>query len=198
WRQEPEVAPATVGMDGGVLDEMAGRLEESAERGALFSGAQMAVYKDGKLVLDVGGGTARARTGVPVRPDTLFVIFSSTKGMAALAMWMLHERGAFEFDDPVVKYWPTFNSQVPEKEQVTIRHVMSHRGGFPNGPEWFTARWWGNREAMVRAMEEVPLIWKPGEANGYHALNFGWVLNELCIRTAAGGRGIGRFLRAEP
>jgi CubicO group peptidase (beta-lactamase class C family) len=132
-----------------------------------------------------------------VDPETMFVIFSSTKGMAALAMWMLHERGAFNFDDPVVKYWPSFASQVPEKAEVTIRHIMGHRGGFPNGPDWFTARWWGNREALVRAMEEVPLVWKPGEFNGYHALNFGWMLNELCIRTDAKGRDIGRFLRDE-
>src|SRR5215207_5716902 len=94
------------------------------------------------LVLDVGGGMARPRVGVPVTPETMFVIFSSTKGLAALAMWMLHERGAFDFDDPVVKYWPTFASQIPEKAHVTIRHVMSHRAGFPLGPEWFTARWW--------------------------------------------------------
>jgi CubicO group peptidase (beta-lactamase class C family) len=184
-------------MDAAVLDEMADRFAEASDRGELFSGAQMAVYRNGRLVLDVGGGVARRRTDTPVRPDTLFVIFSSTKGLAALAMWMLHERGAFAFDDLVVKYWPSFNSQVPEKGQVTIRHVMSHRGGFPLGPEWFTARWWGDREALIRAMEEVSLRWRPGEANGYHALNFGWVLNELCIRTDARGRDIGQFLREE-
>jgi CubicO group peptidase (beta-lactamase class C family) len=197
WRNEPEVEPGAVGMDGAVLAEMASRFTDTTELGDLFSGAQMAVYRKGKLVLDVGGGTARARTGAAVDPETMFVIFSSTKGMAALAMWMLHERGAFNFDDPVVKYWPSFASQVPEKAEVTIRHIMGHRGGFPNGPDWFTARWWGNREALVRAMEEVPLVWKPGEFNGYHALNFGWMLNELCIWTDAKGRDIGRFLRDE-
>lgn len=197
WRQEPEVAPSTVGVDSGVLDEMTARFTEAAGRGELFSGAQMALYRNGRLVLDVGGGVARGRTGVPVSPDTMFVIFSSTKGLAALAMWMLHERGAFEFDDKVVTYWPSFNSQIPEKDQITIRHVMSHRGGFPLGPEWFTARWWGNREALVRAMEEAPLAWTPGEYNGYHALNMGWVLNELCMRLDAKGRDIGRFLRDE-
>lgn len=197
WRQAPEVEAAAAGMDGAVLDRMAARFEEAAERGDLFSGAQMAVYRDGRLVLDVGGGVARQRTGVQVDPETMFVIFSSTKGLAALVMWMLHERGAFDFDDPVVRHWPSFNSIVPEKDQVTIRHVMGHRGGFPLGPEWFTARWWGDRAAMVRAMEEVPLQWTPGEANGYHALNFGWMLNEFCMRTDTKGRDIGRFLREE-
>jgi CubicO group peptidase (beta-lactamase class C family) len=178
WRLESQIEPDAAGLDGAVLDEMAVRFAEAAERGELFTGAQMAVYRNGRLVLGVGGGMARPRTGVPVTPETLFVIFSSTKGLAALAMWMLHERSAFEFDDPVVKYWPTFSSQVPEKDQVTIRHVMGHRGGFPLGPEWFTASRWGDREALVRAMEEAPLRWRPGEANGYHTLNFGWVQDD--------------------
>jgi CubicO group peptidase (beta-lactamase class C family) len=184
-------------MDSAVLDEISDRFAAAAEDGTLFSGAQLALYRHGRLVLDVGGGIARRRTGVPVAPETMFVIFSSTKGLAALAMWMLHERGAFDFDDLVVQYWPTFASQIPEKARVTIRHVMGHRGGFPNGPDWFTARWWSNREALIRAMEEAPLLWQPGEHNGYHALNFGWMLNELCTRTDTHGRDIGRFLREE-
>lgn len=197
WRQEPEVSPADVGMDADVVEEMAARFAEATERGELYSGAQMAVYRGGRLVLDTGGGVARVRTGAAVSPETMFVIFSSTKGMAALAMWMLHERGVFDFDEPVVKYWPSFASEVPEKAAVTIRHLMGHRGGFPNGPDWLTARFWGNTEAIRRAMEEVPLSWTPGEYNGYHALNFGWMVNEIVMRTDPSGRHTGQFLADE-
>lgn len=197
WRQQPEIEAVEAGLNGAILDEMTARFNEAAEAGALFSGAQMALYRHGRLALDVGGGTARTRTGEPVTPETMFVLFSSTKGLAALVMWMLHERGAVGFDDPVVKHWPSFASIVPEKAAITIRHVMGHRGGFPLGPDWFTARYWGDHDAMVRAMEEVPLQWRPGEHAGYHALNFGWVLNELCIRTDAQGRDLGQFLREE-
>ena len=52
----------------------------------------MAMYRRGKKVLDAGGGIARRRTGMAVEPDTMFVLFSSTKGLAALAMLMLYER----------------------------------------------------------------------------------------------------------
>lgn len=195
WRLDPEVEPESVGMDSAKLDELARRFEEAIAAGELLSGAQMAVYKNGKRVLDVGGGIARKRTGVPVRPDTMFVIFSSTKGMAALAMLMLYERMKFHYDEPVVKYWPSFASQVPDKKMVTIRHIMSHRGGFPNGPSWLTARYWPDREAIRRAMEEVPLAWTPGEKNGYHAMNFGHMVNELIERID--GRDCGRFLAEE-
>jgi CubicO group peptidase (beta-lactamase class C family) len=195
WRLDPEVEPEAVGMDAAVLDDIASRLSAAVEAGELFSGAEVAVYRNGKKVLDAGGGLARRRTEVSVEPDTMFVVFSSTKGLAALAMLMLYERGKFHYDEPVVKYWPTFDSQAPDKKMITIRHVMGHRGGFPTGPAWLTARHWPDREAIRRAMEEVPLVWVPGEKNGYHAMNFGHVVNELIERID--GRDCGRFLAEE-
>jgi CubicO group peptidase (beta-lactamase class C family) len=195
WRLDPEVEPEAVGMDGVTLDEIASRLFAAIDAGKLFGGAQIAVYRNGKRVLDAGGGIARRRTNACVNPDTMFVIFSSTKGLAALAMLMLYERTKFHYDEPVVKYWPTFDSQVPAKKMITIRQVMGHRGGFPGGPAWLTARYWNDRDAIRRAMEEVPLVWTPGEKNGYHAMNFGHAVNELIERID--GRDCGRFLAEE-
>jgi len=195
WRMDPEVDPGRVGVDGAKLDQLAQRFEQAVEAGELFSGACVAVYRDGKRVLDIGGGLARTRTGVAVAPDTLFVMFSSTKGLAALAMLMLYERGRFHYDEPVCKYWPSFARVVPEKRCITIRHIMGHRAGFPTEPEWLSARHWGDREALRRAMEEIPLAWTPGERNAYHATNFGHMLNELIERID--GRDCGRFLADE-
>jgi len=157
WRAEPEAPPESVGMDSAVLDRLVAEFEKTLEKGELFHGAQLAVDRRGVRVLEAGGGLARVRTRVPVTPETLFVIFSSTKGLAGLAMLMLYERGAFHYDEPVVKYWPEFASVVPEKRQVTIRHVMSHRAGFPLGPKWLDVDHWGDRDAIRRAMIEIPL-----------------------------------------
>ncbi len=195
WRLDPEVDPAAVGMDSAGLDAVADDFSRGVEAGEFFHGAQMAVYRRGRRVLDVGGGVARVRTKVPVEPDTLFVIYSATKGVAALAMLMLYEAGKFHYDEPVTKYWPTFDSVVPEKASITIRHIMSHRGGFPLGPDWVTPKLWGDRDALRRAMEEVPLRWTPGEKNAYHAQNFGHMTNELIERID--GRDCGRFAREE-
>lgn len=195
WRLDPEVEPGSVGVDAGTLDKMAATFAEATDAGELYRGAQLAVFRGGRKVLDTGGGIARERTGAPVRPDTLFVIFSSTKGVAALAMLMLYERRAFHYDEPVVKYWPEFDRAVPEKRSVSIRHVMSHRAGFPLGPGWLTARHWGDRAAIRRAMEEIPLRFTPGERNAYHAMNFGHMVNELIERID--GRDCGRFARDE-
>ncbi len=195
WRLDPEVDPAQVGIDAELLDQVAHRFEQAVETGDLFRGACMAVYRDGRRVFDIGGGSARERTSMPVAPDTLFVMFSTTKSLAALAMLMLYERGRFHYDEPVCKYWPSFARVIPEKRCVTIRHIMGHRAGFPNGPDWLTARYWGDREAIRRAMEEVPLVGTPGERNAYHATNFGHVLNELMLRID--GRDCGSFLADE-
>ena len=194
WRRDPETPPAGVGADPAALDRLAGRFEEGLAAGFTL-GAQLAVFRSGRRVLDAGGGLARERTAVPVAPDTLFVTFSASKGLAALAMLMLYERRAFHYDEPVAKYWPGFASRVPEKAAVTIRHVLSHRSGFPLGPAWLTTRHYGDRDALRRAMEEVPLAFVPGERNAYHPLNFGHVLNELIERID--GRDCGRFLREE-
>src|SRR5262245_6431638 len=195
WRSEPEVAPESVGMDPAVLDALVAEFEKTVAQGELFHGAQLAVYRRGVRVLEAGGGLARVRTRVPVTPESLFVIFSSTKGLAGLAMLMLYERGAFHYDEPVVKYWPEFASAVPEKRHVTIRHVMSHRAGFPLGPKWLDVDYWGDRDAIRRAMIEVRLRFLPGEKNAYHAMNYGHMVNELISRID--GRDCGQFLRDE-
>lgn len=195
WRSEPEVAPDAVDVDGAALDALAEELESTLRKGELCGGSQVAVYRRGRCVLHAGGGLARERLERPVEPDTLFVLFSATKGLAGLAMLRLYERKAFHYDEPVSKYWPDFVRAVPEKAAVTIRHVMSHRAGFPLGPKWLDAEKWGDRAAIRRAMEEIPLRFLPGERNAYHAMNYGHMVNELCERID--GRDCGRFLREE-
>ena len=195
WRQEPEQDPAKVGMDAAPLEEIVRRLDEALQAQRLTHAAQVAVYRRGVKVLDVGGGIARVRTEVPLTPDGLIVMFSATKGLAALAMLMLYERGAFHYDEPVVKYWPEFARTIPEKSQVTIRHVMSHRSGFPLGPRGFRPEQWVDPAARERAMEEVRLRHLPGERNAYHPMNFGHVVDALITRID--GRNTGVFLREE-
>lgn len=195
WRLDPEAEPASLGLDPKKIDAVVATFNEAVTAGDMFHGGQMVVYRAGKRVLDIGGGLARVRTAIPVEPDSLFVIYSSTKAVAALAMLILYERRRFHYDEPVTKYWPSFASVVPEKSAVTIRHIMGHRGGFPLGPEWLTPDYWGDRDAIRRAMEEIPLRYTPGERNAYHAQNFGHMLNELIERID--GRDCGRFAKEE-
>jgi CubicO group peptidase (beta-lactamase class C family) len=195
YREEPDLDPGEVGIDAAALDALVDEFRTTLEKGELCGGSQVAVFRRGRCVLSAGGGWARERLQVPVSPESMFVLFSSTKGLAGLAMLMLYERKAFHYDEPVSKYWPEFASVVPEKASITIRHVMCHRGGFPIGPRSLTTEQWGDREAIQRAMEQVRLRFTPGETNAYHPMNYGHVLNELMQRID--GRDCGTFLREE-
>jgi CubicO group peptidase (beta-lactamase class C family) len=93
----------------------------------------------------------------------------------------------------VAKYWPEFAQN--GKADVTIRHVLTHRGGFPQTPPELTWEKWRDWNAVVRAMEGVRPEFEPGTISAYHALNHGWVCGELVRRID--GRDFQTYLRDE-
>ncbi|MEX2446897.1 MAG: serine hydrolase domain-containing protein, partial [Dehalococcoidia bacterium] len=92
------------------------------------TGAQLAVYRDGALALDL-------RLGEAARPDARLLWFSATKPVTAVAVLMLAERGQLDLDAPIAEVWPEFAAG--GKQACTARHVLTHRGGFPVFPPDF-------------------------------------------------------------
>ncbi len=158
----------------------------------LHHGAQLAVYTDGELVVDRAGGVAEPG-GKPLAPRRRMVFFSCTKPLTAACVHHLIESGELAYDDTIREYWPAFAEPGTDKAEITVRHVLSHQGGFPFGP--FDARpdRWTDWEAAVAAMEDIDLSFEPGSTAAYHALNYGWVLGEL-VRRVSGER-IGEYLQ---
>src|SRR5258706_309540 len=78
-------------------------VQENRERGI-----QVAAYLDGTLIVDAWAGIADIRTGRSVDGDTLFPVFSATKGMVATVIHLLAERGKLHYDDRISAYWPEF------------------------------------------------------------------------------------------
>jgi CubicO group peptidase (beta-lactamase class C family) len=159
----------------------------------LHPGAALAVYRHGRLALDLGGGLADGRADKPVAPDTLFVLYSCTKPLASICLYLLWERGLLGWDDPVSGHWPGFARN--GKAGITVRHVLTHQGGFPETPEGLTWDKWSDWDTIVRALEELSPVYEPGTVIAYHPRNFGWVVAELVRRID--GRTIDRFLREE-
>ncbi|HEY8491721.1 MAG TPA: serine hydrolase domain-containing protein [Dehalococcoidia bacterium] len=186
------VAADAVDMDPEALQRVERLFHDQIARGE-HPGAALAVYRYGRPVLDLWGGVADVETGRPVREDTLWVLFSSTKPLASVSVLKLIERGQAALDDPVARYWPEFARN--GKERVTIRHILTHRGGFPLTPEGLHWSTWRDWDAVVRAMEEVTPRWEPGTVSAYHLLNHGWVCGELVRRID--GRPFPQFLREE-
>ena len=107
----------------------------------LHPGAQLTVRRNVLVLLEAAGGTMRpGEPGPPVTADSLFLIFSATKPLTAMAIHLLAERGRLDLEAPVARYWPEFGCL--GKESVSILHVLSHQGGFPLGPKWLTWDKW--------------------------------------------------------
>ncbi len=143
----------------------------------LHIGAQLYVSLGGAVIAD--GAVGEARLGVPMRPDAVLRWLSAGKPVMAVAIMQLVEHRGVDLDRPVAEYVAEFAQN--GKEAVTLRHVLTHTGGFRAGEQATLLPTWAERLAAVCA---APLEdgWIPGKKAGYHA-NSGWiVLGELVRR----------------
>ena len=178
--------PAEVGVDRSGLERAVELLEEQRRQG-LHDGAQLFVARHGQPLLDAAIG--EAQPGVPLRTDSVMLWFSSTKPLTAVAIAQQMERGKLKLDDRVQSFIPEFANG---KEAATIRHVLTHTGGFPMITFPFLRYGW---EETIRKICEEPAEWEPGTAAGYHALS-GWcILGEIVRRVD--GRPIELYLDEE-
>lgn len=175
----------------GVARTFAAQLASGAQTGASF-----AVYRRGELVVDLWGGLADTKTGRPWERDTRIVLFSVTKGFAAMAFHLLADRGQLAFDAPVAQYWPGFAKN--GKEGMTVGTLLGHRGGLAQLDQKMTLADYldpTKRDFVVDALERQAPAWTPGTDQGYHAITFGLFARELFERIA--GEDMGAFLRRE-
>lgn len=144
----------------------------------LHAGAQLAIYREGRLVLLLAAGKD-VRTNKPVTERSLFCLRSTTKELTALVVAILYERSLFKYDDPVARYWPEFAQN--GKQDITIGQVMSHSAGIPQNIPVPVSQW-ADRRAVAEGVEGLIPMWKPGTRHGYHAATYGWVADELAWR----------------
>lgn len=99
-------------------------------------GLSVVVVKEGQTVYGKSFGLADGPKNIVATPNTVFQWMSMTKMITAVSIVQLHERGALNIDDPVVKHLPFFKVQYPseDSEEVTIRHLLNHSSGLANPP----------------------------------------------------------------
>lgn len=189
----PAAETAQAGIDPATLTDVERHFRAQLSPLRLFPGAALAVYHRGELVLDLVGGFADTQRGEMVERSSLFPLFSGTKPFAAVALWQLIERGLVEIEAPVAAYWPEFAQN--GKDAVLVRHILSHRGGFPTTPPDLPSEQWGDREAVMAAVAAMPLEHEPGAVSAYHFLTQHWVIAEVIRRVD--GRPFATYLREE-
>jgi CubicO group peptidase (beta-lactamase class C family) len=159
-------------------------------------GAAVAVYRDGRKVVDLWGGTKDADGTEPRSPwsaDTAQIVRSATKGVAAAVPLLLHQRGLLDLDAPVGSYWPEFKAG--GKERTRVRDLLAHRAGVPALDRGLTAAEAADGVSGPRAVAAQQAFWEPGTGHGYHAQTFSWLVSELVLR--ATGRTVGGILAEE-
>ncbi|MEM9189749.1 MAG: serine hydrolase domain-containing protein [Myxococcota bacterium] len=174
---------------------IAQRFAEALERREEVGGA-LSVYHHGRLVVDLYGGWADFEAKRPWLRDTRAVVFSVTKGFAAMGFYLLADRGLVDWNAPVATYWPGFARA--GKESITVGTLLSHRAGLPviDRPlrlsECVDPR---AASKVLAAIEAQTPLWTPGSDQGYHALSFGLYARELFERIA--NESMNRYLRRE-
>jgi CubicO group peptidase (beta-lactamase class C family) len=156
-------------------------------------GAACCIYAEGAPVVDVVGGRADAGTQRDWRHDTLAVVFSTTKGATAACANLLVARGALDPDAPVATYWPEFATN--GKDNVLVRHVLSHSAGLPVVEGDFTLEQSLAWAPVVGQLARQAPRWEPGTAVGYHVRTYGWLVGEMIRRVT--GTTVGAFFRTE-
>jgi len=167
------------------FERVAGEFGRLLARGDDARG-QFCAYYRGQRVVDLWGGD-------DVTADGLQGVFSSTKGVSAVCVALLVQRGALDLDAPVSRYWPEFAGG--GKSGITVRVALSHQAGIPGvEPQLTLAELMDHALVAARLAAQVPL-WRPGKAHGYHGLTIGTIMDELVRRVA--GAPVAEFFREE-
>jgi CubicO group peptidase (beta-lactamase class C family) len=171
------------------LGPVADTFAEQFARGKAI-GAACAVYRDAELIVDLWGGLRDRDRGLPWERDTLVPVFSTTKGLAVMAIAVAHSRGHLDLDEGVAAYWPEFARA--GKEAITVRQLLSHRAGLAALDEPIRAELLADPDALALVLARQAPLWEPGSRQGYHAVTLGFYMSELLRRVDPAGRTIGR------
>ncbi|MBO4255036.1 serine hydrolase domain-containing protein [Streptomyces griseorubiginosus] len=137
---------------------------------------QLCAYVHGRRVVDLWAGDG-------VEADSLYAVYSSTKGAAHLVVALLVQDGTLELDRKVTYYWPEFAAE--GKGALTLRELISHRAGLVGTDTGFTAEEMADDRAIAERLADQKPFWRPGSAFGYHALVIGALTGEV-VRRATG------------
>jgi CubicO group peptidase (beta-lactamase class C family) len=168
-------------------------VENFTERGEL--GGACCIYQHGEKVVDLWGGVRDRESGEPWRDDTMVVVHSTTKGLAAMVMALAHSRGLLDYDERVCTYWPEFAQA--GKEQITVRQLLAHQAGLFAFDEKVDREVVADLDRLAEIMARQRPVWEPGERQAYHAISLGFYESELVRRIDPEHRSLGRFFDEE-
>ena len=155
-------------------------------------GASLSLFHEGRLAVDLWGGR-KAVGGDAWDEDTISIVWSSTKGIAAIAAHHAVERGHIDLDAPIARYWPEFACE--GKEDATVAMILDHSVGVPALRDPVKPRGFADFDYMCDRVAAERPFWVPGTRHGYHGHTYAWTLGGLFRRAV--GVPLGEYIRSE-
>jgi CubicO group peptidase (beta-lactamase class C family)/hypothetical membrane protein len=164
-----------------------------AERGEI--GAAVAAYWRGEKIVDLWGGRRTPDGSAPWNEDTMVVVMSTTKGLAAMTLAVANARGWLDYDAPVALYWPEFAQN--DKAAITVRQLLGHEAGLVLLDEKLPIERLLDLDYVARVLARQKPAWPPGTRHGYHTMTLGLYMQELIRRADPAHRTLGRVFHDE-
>ncbi len=138
--------PSSAGLDERQLPRITEHLQARYIDAGRIAGCQIAVARHGQVGYFRSFGAADLERSVPVRPGTIWRIYSMTKPVTGVALMSLYERGMFQLGDPVTRFIPQWRDLkvrergpagtellVDPERPMTVRDLLMHTSGLGFG-----------------------------------------------------------------
>src|SRR4026209_1493722 len=158
-------------------------------------GAACCLYREGKKVVDLWGGIRNKATGEPWQENTMVIVRSATKGLAAMTLALAHSRGWLNYDERVCTYWPEFGQL--GKDKITVRQLLAHQAGLFAFNEPVDRSVVADLDRLAVVLARKKPAWEPGTRQAYHAITLGLYERELLRRVDPRHRSLGQFFQDE-
>lgn len=158
-------------------------------------GGACCAYRRGELVVDLWGGVRNQATGEPWERDTMVIVYSTSKGLAAMTMALAHFRGWLDYEERVAAYWPEFAQR--GKADITVRQLLAHQAGLFTLDEPVDRALVADLDRLAVVLARQKPAWEPGTRQAYHAITLGFYEGELLRRIDPQHRSLGRFFQDE-
>jgi CubicO group peptidase (beta-lactamase class C family) len=158
-------------------------------------GGGCCVYRHGEKIVDLWGGIRNRRTGEPWERDTMVIVYSATKGLAAMTLALAHSRGWLDYEARVADYWPEFAQN--GKARITVRQLLAHQAGLYALDERPDRRVVADLDRLAALLARQKPAWEPGTRQAYHAITLGHYEGEILRRIDPRHRSLGQFFQDE-
>jgi CubicO group peptidase (beta-lactamase class C family) len=158
-------------------------------------GSGCAVCLDGQTAVDLWGGVRSRETGEPWARDTMVIVYSATKGLAAMTLALAHSRGWLDYEAPIASYWPEFAQG--GKARITVRQLLAHQAGLHVLDVPIDRAVVADPDRLAAVLARQVPAWEPGTRQAYHAITLGFYESELLRRIDPQHRTLGRYFQDE-